>query len=152
MKKFTFSLEKLLRYKETLYDKEKNALGTLRAERIAVEQRLEENARQAAEADAGLKQEAARGTTILRLRTFQYQIENARRLEKQYELELIAADERIERQLQVVLELQKEISALEKLREKQRAEYDYDVQREESETIGELVSSRYTRSKAEPEE
>lgn len=120
--------------------------------RIAIEQRMETNARQAVEADAGMKAEAARGTTILRLRTFQYQIENARRLEKQYELELVTADEHIEKQLGVVMALQQEISALEKLREKQRAEYDYGVLRADSEAIGELVSSRYTRSQSETQQ
>ena len=148
MKKFEFSLEKMLHYKETIYDKEKNALGQLRAEQNALEQRMEDNDLQALETDAKMKMAAAQGTTVLQLQAFSFQIENARSLKKQYskDLELLMA--RIEKQLHVVLELSKEISGLEKLREKQRAEYDYSVQRAEAEQISELVSSRYTREKA----
>lgn len=146
MKKFVFPLEKVLKYRTSLLDEEKNRLAELRRELSEIESQIENCHRQIDSSDDELKQSAAKGTTVMRLQLLNFEIESARRmieeLEKKRQKQLIL----VERQLSAVLAATKDVNGLERLKEKQREEYNEAVRKEEDLTISELVGSQYTRS------
>lgn len=143
MKKFHFSLERMLHYKQTILDREKDALSALHADRARLEQSIEDCERRMLEIDMDYKAKALTGVNMLETRSVNFQIDNCRSLIAQRERELVALNAQIEEQTQVVLGLTNEIRGLEKLREKQQAEYDYEVRKQEEEAINEIVSSKY---------
>lgn len=143
MKKFQFSLGRMLNYKTTLLDREKDLLHALHGERIAQEQSIASAEEQMLAMDREMRESAVYSTTAVQMRQHSFTMENTRRLLEQLRQELIEIIGRVERQTAVVLELSQEVSGLEKLRDKQRGEYDYEANREESERILEMVSGQY---------
>ena len=145
MKKFNFPLEKVLRFRTSLLDEEKNKLAELRRDVIETENKIEDCRRQMAESDLELKESAAKGTTIQRIQILNFQIESARNMIEDLEKQLKKQQLLVERQLGVVLEATKAVNGLERLKEKQREEYNEAVRKEDDLTISELVSSQYVR-------
>lgn len=145
MKKFNFPLEKVLRFRTSLLDEEKNKLAELRRDVIETENQIEDCRRQMAESDLELKESAAKGTTIQRIQILNFQIESARNMIEELEKQLKKQQLLVERQLGVVLEATKDVNGLERLKEKQREEYNEAVRKEDDLTISELVSSQYVR-------
>lgn len=140
MKKFKFSLEKLLDYKEQILQKEKNDLARLRQQRQeAVEERLrtvdrtkEFNGRFVADSSQGMKL----SDITLAKSYINSLLEYTRQLEKMISI----YDRQIEEQLQVVIEATREVSAIQHLKEKQLEEYRYQVQKADELMIEEFVS------------
>ena len=145
MKKFNFPLEKVLRFRTSLLDEEKNKLAELRRDVIETENQIEDCRRQMAESDLELKESAAKGTTRQRIQILNFQIESARNMIEELEKQLKKQQLLVERQLGVVLEATKDVNGLERLKEKQREEYNEAVRKEDDLTISELVSSQYVR-------
>lgn len=145
MKKFNFPLEKVLKFRTSLLDEEKNRLAELRRDAAETESRIEDCRRQIERSDLELKESAARGTTIGRIQLLNFEIDGAKimieELEKQLKKQLLL----VERQLNVVLEATKDVNGLERLKDKQREEYNEAVRKEDDLTISELVSSQYMR-------
>lgn len=145
MKKFNFPLEKVLRFRTSLLDEEKNRLAELRRDAAETESRIEDCRCQIAQSDLKLKETAMRGTDIMQLQMLNYQIDSARRMISELERTLRMQRALVERQLEVVLEATKDVNGLERLRDKQREEYNEAVRKEDDLTISELVSSQYVR-------
>ena len=145
MTKFNFPLEKVLRFRTSLLDEEKNKLAELRRDVIETENKIDDCRRQMAESDLELKESAAKGTTIQRIQILNFQIESARNMIEELEKQLKKQQLLVERQLGVVLEATKDVNGLERLKEKQREEYNEAVRKEDDLTISELVSSQYVR-------
>ena len=145
MKKFNFPLEKVLRFRTSLLDEEKNKLAELRRDVIETENKIDDCRRQMAESDLELKESTAKGTTIQRIQILNFQIESARNMIEELEKQLKKQQLLVERQLGVVLEATKDVNGLERLKEKQREEYTEAVRKEDDLTISELVSSQYVR-------
>ena len=150
MKKFSFSLQRMLGFKEMLYEKERNYLAQLRAERLVVANRREGTERQMLADDVAFRRKAAEdGVKLADVTAQNYKRRGAMVLCEMLDEELVQMDEVIEQQLEIVIALDKEVKSLEKLREKQWEEYLADAAREESERILELVSGRYVEDMAE---
>ena len=150
MKRFSFSLQRMLAFKETMYEKERNYLAQLRAERLVVFNRREGTERQMLADDAAFRRKAAEdGVKMADVTAQNFKRRSAMMLCELLDEELVQMDEAIEKQLQIVIVLDKEVKSLEKLREKQWEEYLADAAREESERILELVSGRYVEDQAE---
>lgn len=150
MKKFAFKLERMLGFKRTLYEKERNELARLRAERNQIQQRRDDTERQIIEVDAAFRKKAAEeGVHITDITSMNYQRTNAEHLVEALEREIAEMDVRIAKQLEVVIQLDKDVKGLEKLREKQWDEYQRESMKEEQERIMELVSSKYIEDQAE---
>lgn len=150
MKRFAFSLQRMLAFKTTMYEKERNTLAQMRAERLTVFTRRQNTERQALERDAAFREKAAaEGVRLAEVTAVNYQRESADRLCELLDAELLRMDEAIEAQLQVVIALDKEVQSLEKLREKQWEEYQAEAAREEQERILELVSRKFSDEQAE---
>ncbi len=144
MKKFVFSLQRMLAYKESLYEKERNELARLRRERVEVEQRRDDTREQAYAVDREYRRKAAaEGVTADEVAAVDYQRRAAQYLIEQFEVQMKDLDVRIERQLEVVVQLDRDVKSLEKLKEKKWEEYQAEANKEEQERIAELVSMKF---------
>ena len=143
MKRFVFTLYRMLRFKQTMYERERSVLAKLRADRLAVERRRDATVRQMMAADAEYRRKAAVGMAVGEIAKFSYLRENAEKLVEELETTMADMDVEIEKQLQIVMELDREVQVLEKLRDKQWEEYQAESRREESVRILEMVSRRF---------
>ncbi len=148
MKKFIFSLEKLLRYKDSLLEKEKGKLAEINARLNAVDQRIEDARNQILALDLERQEKARQGTTVNELRMYAFHIENTHRLVEQLKRERVRISIEAERQRRVVMQFSQEVSGLEKLREKQLEEYNHEAMHEQELLVGEIVASKYIQQQA----
>jgi flagellar FliJ protein len=148
MKKFQFTLEKLLEYKNTLLDEGKNGLAYMRLERNQLQDQVDLLESQVKKVHQKIQVETKQGTTISKLRGYQYQIENAHYQIKLLLIEIKKLESRIEKQLQVVILLSQEAAGLEKLEEKQLEDYRQAVAKADELVVAEHVSSKYIRQQS----
>lgn len=146
MKKFSFPLERVLRYKDALLDEEKNKLNMLRAELLRIEDTIAENLRQLFSRDKQLKAMATKGCGIAELRCISFEIDNTRRMLDALKVSRARQVQLIERQLAVVLEVQQSVSGIARLKDKQLESYREAQLKEEELTVGERVSADYVRA------
>ncbi|MDL2327166.1 hypothetical protein LJC64_00690 [Ruminococcaceae bacterium OttesenSCG-928-A11] len=133
-----------------MYEKERNTLAQLRAERLVLYSRRENTERQMLAADAAFREKAAtEGVRIEAVTAQAYKRESADALCKSLDIDIARKDVEIEAQLQVVVALDKEVKSLEKLRETQWEEYLAEAAREENERILEIVSNKFAGEQAE---
>lgn len=149
MKRFEFTLARILAFKQTMYDKERNTLAQMRAERLAVEIRKDDTKAQRRQRSDEFNEKAAQGISVDEVNEYNFLQESAARLIEVLELDLYRRDIEIEKQLVVVVELDKEVKSLEKLRERQWEEYQADAAREEQQRILEIVSGRFAEEQRE---
>lgn len=143
MKKFIFTLERMLSYKRSLYEKERNQLAQLRAERAGLEQQRDDTVQQMLRIDADFREKAVTGVSIEEVNQVKYHRENSDMLVHQLEEDMAKLDVEIEKQLLIVIQLDQDVKGLEKLREKQWEEYTAAAAKEEQERVLELVSSQF---------
>ncbi len=146
MKKFSFPLERVLRYKDSLLDEEKNKLNMLRAELLRIEDTIAENLGQLLSRDEELKALAKKGCGIAELRCISFEIDNTRRMLDALKVSRARQVQLIEKQLAVVLEVQQSVSGIARLKDKQLESYREAQLKEEELIIGELVSADYVRA------
>jgi len=140
MKKFSFSLQRLLDYKEQVLDIERAVLAEMNAVLRTLEAELEAFGRERAKRIAKLREKAAEGIPAIEmeahknfLTALDFAIKNKVR---QIKLQSAAAD----KQQGKVLEVKAEISAMEKLRGRKLDEYNYKSQKADELFIEEFVS------------
>lgn len=148
MKKFEFSLGRMLDYRQSLLEKEKNTLMQFFARRNAIEDELETNEDMLRETGGELCRIAEEGTTVAELQRLNFRLEAIRRQAKELEKNLQEMVMLIDRQRAVVTEASQSVKGLELLRENQMEEYNYASRKEEEERIAELVSSKIARQRA----
>lgn len=146
MKRFRFTLEKILNYQESMLQKEKITLSALRAQQTRI---LEKIARYTGERESlheRICREAKRGISAGDLLAANYQIENIDIQLKVLKAELETVSRMVEKQLNVVLDLTREKTKLEKLKEKQLEEYRLYEARENELVISDFVSGEVIRA------
>lgn len=141
MKRFSFTLQRILGFKRTLYEKERNELARLRALRLQTLEHKEDVQNQMALREQDFREKAREGVGREEISSLQVYRNSTDYLVKHLEEEIAKLDEAIAKQLQVVIELDRDVKGLEKLREKQLEEYQLEAAREERERILELVST-----------
>ncbi|HWP51416.1 MAG TPA: hypothetical protein VN626_06940 [Clostridia bacterium] len=146
MKKFSFPLESVLRYKGSLLEEEKNKLNILRSELNRIEDSMAENSRQLLANDQELKALAKKGCGIAALCCISFQIDNTRQLLEDLKTSRAKQALLVEKQLAVVVEVKQSVSGMERLREKHLESYREAQLKEDELTIGELVSTKYARA------
>ena len=119
MKKFEFSLSHMRDYKERLLDEEKGALELVKAQ--------------------------MKGTTIVELRKYSAQLDNVRLQQEERKKALAKAEQRVEKQMKVVIAANQEVSKLDKLQERQYEEYRHQVTKAEEDRIDEFVAQTLCR-------
>lgn len=146
MKRFEFSLNKLKGYKEQVLDREKNDLAHLRRqqqqymdEKMALEERLRNSNREFLE-------KSATGMTIMQVTTFKGYHQSLSHQIRELELSIEKMEEKVQQQLNVVIEATKEVSSLEKLENKQLEEYNFMAAKAEEQFIAEYVTNSTYRS------
>lgn len=141
MKKFSFSLQKLLDYKEQLFDAERRALADMRAALARMEQEREDMSAERATRTADFCQKAARGIPAVEVETHKNYLTmldfSIRQKNQQIELQ----NQAIDKQADKVREAKLEISTIEKLRERKLEEYNYAASKEEELFIEEFVTN-----------
>lgn len=142
MKKFVFSLEKVFKFKSQQLDIAMNELALLRYELLEVENRLASMKMELEQKHNAYQALASSGISVLEIKEYQYLKETITRQIEAIEQERDALLEQIEKQLLVVLEFKKDVSGLEKLKEKQLEEYNEEIRKQETEFILELVSAK----------
>ena len=93
-----------------------------------------------------MQEKAEKGTTVIELRKLSAQMDNVRLQIQDLEKALVKAEQRVEKQMEVVVEANKEVTKLDKLEEKQREEYRHQVSKAEEDRIDEFVSQNLTRA------
>ncbi len=146
MKKFSFPLESVLRYKGSLLDEEKNKLNILRAELNRLEDEIAENTHQLILSDQELKSLAQKGCSITALRCISFKIDNTRQLLEDLKASRAKQVQLVEKQLAVVVEVKQSVSGMERLKEKHLESYREAQLKEDELIIGELVSTKYARA------
>lgn len=146
MKKFEFSLQKLMDFREQELDRQKNSLALLQADL----KRLEE-ARSLLEEKVAVESEqlervftlGATATEISVRKRYIVSLQQEIHIKEQQEIEKKLE---IEKQLGVVVEATKDVRTLEKLEEKQLEEYKAAEQKENEQFIEEFVSGQTVRA------
>lgn len=141
MKRFEFSLNKLMGYKRQVLDREKNNLAHLRRqqqqymdEKRALEEKLRNSNREFC-----LK--SAQGMTIMQVNVFKGYHQTLSAQIKELETSIANMETKVQRQLSVVIEATKEVSSLEKLEGKQLEEYNFKAAKAEEQFIAEYVTN-----------
>lgn len=140
MKRFSFTLGKLLDYKDQVLSKEKNDLAALRGLRNKAEeekQQLEETLKNSGREFAD---KAAEGMTVNDITMFKNFHNALIRQKKDAEERMAQLDKQIQNQLDVVVRASKDVSSLEKLKDKQLEEYRFNAAKSEEQFIEEYVS------------
>lgn len=139
MKRFEFSLNKLMGFKKQVLDKEKNDLAQLRRQQ---QQLFDEKA----ELEAKLKrsgeefnEKAGQGMTALQVSCFKGYHQSLIQQIKDMEAAIEQMNTKVQKQLNNVIEATKEVSTLEKLEEKQLEDYKFRAAKEEEQFISEYV-------------
>lgn len=146
MKKFAFSLERMLSYQIQNLDKEQGIMGRLTAERDRLEARKEALKLENARIRADMDQKEAAGTTVFVLKACYLVLESGRKQLEALEDDLSTITEKIEHQRQVVLTASQEVKKLEKLKENQLQEYRRNEAKEQQEIIAEHVAEAFVRN------
>ena len=146
MKKFEFSLRHMRDYRERLLDEEKGTLQRRKAERDQIENDIARLEGDFAALSRKMQEKAEKGTTVIELRKLSAQMDNVRLQIQDLEKALVKAEQRVEKQMDVVVEANKEVTKLDKLEEKQREEYRHQASNAEEDRIDEFVSQNLTRA------
>lgn len=145
MKKFSFSLAKMLNYQEQILEKEKGTMGRLIAERDEMEARQRVILEQMDQIHGEMDREIQKGTTIYQINVFTAVIKSGKTQLEELKKHILIRNSEIERQRQIVIEASREVKKLEKLKEKQLEEYRHSEMKEQEEFISEHVSESFAR-------
>lgn len=141
MKRFEFSLAKLLNYKEQILKREKNDLANLRKQQQQHIEEKEQLILKLKQANDEFLICSKRGMTPQQIALSKGYMNSLSDKIRELERNIILWDKRIEKQLGVVVEATKEVSSIEKLQEKQLDDYNKASQKEEEIFISEYVSN-----------
>lgn len=146
MKKFQFSLQKLMDFREQELDRQKNTLSMLQADLRRIQEArevlLEKVDEQSEQLDRVCRMGSSASDIAMRKRyivTLQQEIH----LKEQ---QAVMKQQEIEEQLGVVVEATKDVKTLEKLEEKQLEEYNHQAGKENEQFIEEFVSGQTVRA------
>ena len=104
MKKFKFTLGRMLDYKDQLLAEEKNKLALLRKKTQEIDDHIESLLRELDKISVTMRQEQERGITAFQLLSYESQRTNIRRQIEQLKKEQALAKLEVKRQVQVVVQ------------------------------------------------
>lgn len=148
MKKFQFSLQKLMDFREQELDRQKNTLSALRGELFRIEEATAELRRKVADESAQLERICAEGAQAVEISMRKRYIVTLQQEIHAREEQAVLKKLEIDKQLGVVVEATKDVKTLEKLEEKQLEEYKALETKENEQFIEEFVSGAAVRGGA----
>ena len=142
MRRFEFSLDRVLGYKNQMLDRETNELTRLRMVKNQMDKELEELLEEFQVVNHKMMVESQKGVTALKLKGFQFQLDCLRDDMEQLNEKRRDQDVLIDEQLGVVLELSQSVSGLDKLKDHQKEEFArYEAKVNETE-ISEFITGK----------
>ncbi|MCL2077170.1 MAG: flagellar FliJ family protein [Oscillospiraceae bacterium] len=141
MKKFTFSLAKLKQYKERMLEAEKNNLGILRRDLVGLQNQLSEINGIIEIKHDELNETMKKGTTPVDISVRKRFLTSKKQDAALKQIDITKKENEVQAQLEVVIELQKEVASLEKLEEAQLEEYRAAEQKEVELFIDEFITN-----------
>lgn len=145
MKKFRFTLARMLEFKTQILDREKDLLGSIRQKKNEIDSKIERFEQAIKELSSELLQEQTKGISVKQLQFYSMQIENARCCLVQLYIEQQAMERELERQQSVVVKASQEVRSLEKLRDKQLGMFRYEEKRAGEAEMLEFVTGKIVR-------
>ena len=142
MKRFQFSLDRVLGYKNQMLDREKNELARLRVIKTQMDEELKDLVKEFQSVSQQMTVKAQKGISALELRSYQFQLDCLRDDRDLLNDKRHNQDILIEDQLAVVLELSQSVSGLDKLKDHQKEEFaKYEAKVAENE-IAEFITGK----------
>lgn len=139
MKRFEFSLNKLMGYKKQVLDREKNNLAHLRMQQQQMQEEKDQLEAKLKHSADEYRELSGKGITVMQITMFKSYHQSLRMQIKELENSIEEMEKKVQKQLGVVIDATKEVSSLEKLEEKQLEEYKFKVQKAEEQFISEYV-------------
>lgn len=149
MKKFNFTLDKVKNVKETVFEMEKAELAKLQAELHQLQLQKSSLENDLSKKSQNFQALMQRGVVADDLRQFQYMKTSMENQIKTLDRNIARQQVLIEKQLKRVVEADKEVKVLDKLKETQLEEYHYLESKEQEEFILELVSNKISKEASE---
>lgn len=141
MKKFKFSLEKILQLKEQILKNLKNDLSTLQMQLRDKEKYIESLNDRYIESNEVYKEKSSKSIMPYEIKFYKDYMNSILSSIKKTEDEKELILRKIEAKKQEIIDLNVEISSIEKLKERKLSKYNYQVQKMEEILIEEFVSS-----------
>ncbi len=142
MKKFAFSLSKLMEVKDQQLSQEKEKLGEFRRKLSDLEKELEENReKQKQTNNYYVAQMANGGLTVPEIQTTKNYIQRLRDEEQEIKENIEYAVQDVEFQVKVVVEITQDIKIMEKLKDKKIDEYNKMLQKDQEQFIEEFINT-----------
>lgn len=141
MKKFSFSLQRLLRYKEQVFDIEQSILADMNAVMHQMKDALEHLQREHVTRSKEFNEKAASGTTVVEMQRHKHYMTTVDEAIVQKKLQIELQKQAIDKQTDKVREAKIEISTMEKLKEKKLEEYNHLATKAQELFIEEFVSN-----------
>lgn len=142
MKKFTFTLEKVLSVKNQLHEVKRNELMQLQIRLNEVFDAIDANQHEFDRYNADVNQIMQGGTNSSSIESYKNYFNFLNNREKQLKREQHDVEQLIENKQQEIIEIKTEISGLEKLKEKQLAEYNKALQKQQEQEIEEFLNEK----------
>lgn len=146
MKKFQFTLDKLLDYKGQVLNKEKNDLAALNVQRAEAAEQLAALENELKCARDEFNRKAALGISPMEMTVFTNYHKSLRLSIEETQHDIENLDKAVEKQLGVVVEASKDVSSLEKLEEKQLEDYKFKAAKADENFIEEYVNGASVRA------
>lgn len=140
MKKFQFTLQKLMDFREQELDRQKNALAVLQGDLKRINDRREELTAMVVRYSNDLVAAGSAGVSVAEMAMRKRYIVTLQQEIHECEQRAILKQQEIEKQLAVVVDATKDVKTLEKLEEKQLEEYKAAEGKENELFIEEFVS------------
>lgn len=146
MKKFQFSLQKLMDFREQELDRQKNTLSMLQADLRLIQEAREVLLDKVDEQSEQLERVCRLGSSASDIAMRKRYIVTLQQEIHLKEQQALQKQQEIEQQLGVVVEATKDVKTLEKLEEKQLEEYNHQAGKENEQFIEEFVSGQTVRA------
>lgn len=146
MKKFKFTLQKLLDFRNQELERQKNVLSALQSEKKHIEEARElliQKVMQESEQLGRVYKFGAAAYEIAMRKRYIVTLQQEIHIKEQ---QAVQKQQEIENQLNAVVEATKDVKTLEKLEEKQREEYNFKANKENEQFIEEFVSGQTIRA------
>lgn len=140
MKKFQFTLQKLMDFREQELDRQKNALAALQGDLKKIQDRREELAAMVVRYSNDLVTAGSAGVSVAEMAMRKRYIVTLQQEIHECERRAVLKQQEIDKQLSVVVDATKDVKTLEKLEEKQLEEYKAAEGKENELFIEEFVS------------
>lgn len=145
MKRFQFTLQKLMDFRQQELDRQKNSLSALQADLQRMHQEKEELIRRVEQSSEELDVVCRQGAQAYEISVRKRYIVSLQQEIHAHEFSISMKQEEVNKQLGVVVEATKDVRTLEKLEEKQLEEYRAAATKENEQFIEEFVSGQSIR-------